>query len=175
MAPFFGNSIACRLADAHEIKHSTLILGDWRAAQRIEFALGDGNDDESTDPTDTPRPHARVNGDRGDIKIWVVNTHLDHEHPDNRQRQALQVATWMDDVRNDAAAVVLCGDFNGNPSEPFHQLLTSMGYRSAYKVKHGREPEGTWPTGIQAPLMDHGPYETLDYVYVWAAEGYEVK
>lgn len=35
--------------------------------------------------------------------------------------------------------------------------------------------QGTWPTGIQAPLMDEGPFECLDYVYVWAAPGYRVK
>lgn len=40
MAPFFGNSVACRIAEAHEIRHSTLVLGDWRAAQRIEFYIG---------------------------------------------------------------------------------------------------------------------------------------
>lgn len=40
MAPFFGNSVACRIAEAHEINHSTLVLGDWRAAQRIEFYIG---------------------------------------------------------------------------------------------------------------------------------------
>lgn len=28
--------------EAHEIKHSTLVLGSWRAAQRIEFEIGQG-------------------------------------------------------------------------------------------------------------------------------------
>ncbi len=35
--------------------------------------------------------------------------------------------------------------------------------------------QGTWPTGIQAPLMDVGKFECLDYVYVWTARDYEVK
>lgn len=35
--------------------------------------------------------------------------------------------------------------------------------------------QGTWPTGIQAPLMDHGKFECLDYCYVWQAPGYQVK
>ena len=38
-----------------------------------------------------------------------------------------------------------------------------------------RLPQGTWPTGIQAPLMDEGPFECLDYVYVWEAPGFDVK
>ena len=37
------------------------------------------------------------------------------------------------------------------------------------------ELQGTWPTGIQAPLMDEGDFECLDYVYVWSAPGYDVK
>ena len=35
IAPFFGNSVACRLVDAHEIAHSTLVLGDWRAIRVV--------------------------------------------------------------------------------------------------------------------------------------------
>lgn len=172
IAPFFGNSVACRLVDAHEIKHSTLVLGDWRAVQRIEFELGDNNQSynhhavHGTDSKD---------GSTAKFKVWVVNTHLDHEHPDNRQRQAMEVARWMESARREAAAVVLCGDFNGPPDEPFHQFLRSLGYKSGYSLHHGREPHGTWPTGIKAPLMDHGPFECLDYVYVWAAPGYAVR
>lgn len=121
MAPFFGNSVACRIAEAHEIKHSTLVLGDWRAAQRIEFYIGrngegngNGNGGSYDNGQQQQRRHQRAsstggsstsslneasaeasNGERsvvtgrGGFKIWVVNTHLDHEHPDNRQRQVL--------------------------------------------------------------------------------------
>lgn len=136
MAPFFGNSVACRIAEAHEIKHSTLVLGDWRAAQRVEFYIGpeeengqqheqegqwrrqppgghvrrsnrlrdggagklasasaaasnssdgDGNSGEAGGDAIQGQHHV-LNG-KGNFKIWVVNTHLDHEHQDNRQRQ----------------------------------------------------------------------------------------
>lgn len=174
IAPFFGNSVACRLVDAHEIAHSTLVLGDWRAAQRIEFELKseeEGEDEEGRHAV-PPSPTGAGAGPR--FKIWIVNTHLDHEHPDNRERQALEVVEWMEPARKECAAVVLCGDFNGNPSEPFHQLLQSRGYRSGYRLRHGTEPVGTWPTGIDAPLKDEGPFECLDYVYVWAAQGYDM-
>ena len=53
MAPFFGNSVACRIAEAHEIKHSTLVLGDWRAAQRIEFYIG-RNGEEGGEQIEVP-------------------------------------------------------------------------------------------------------------------------
>jgi hypothetical protein len=35
--------------------------------------------------------------------------------------------------------------------------------------------QGTWPTGIKAPLMDRGPFECLDFVYVWAAPQHDVR
>ncbi|KAG7674184.1 hypothetical protein NADE_009233 [Nannochloris sp. 'desiccata'] len=177
IAPFYGNSIATRLVDFHEINHSTLVLGDWRAAQRIEFALIEDEIDGTEDgPRVVPQtPDVATLGAKPRFKIWIVNTHLDHQHPENRERQALRVIEWMEPAREGCAAVVLCGDFNGNPSESFHQLLQSKGYRSGYRMRHGTEPRGTWPTGIEAPLKDEGPFECLDYVYVWAAEDFNLK
>lgn len=102
MAPFFGNSVACRIAEAHEIKHSTLVLGDWRAAQRIEFCIGQCEEDvegaarqqdgtsggaASTVGGDATGGQRSVVSGPGGFKVWVVNTHLDHEHTDKRQRQ----------------------------------------------------------------------------------------
>ncbi len=135
MAPFFGNSVACRIAEAHEIKHSTLVLGDWRAAQRIEFYIGrepppaaadagvvqaavallgegelagrrrrgrrlrcgGGRDASASSSSSSGGSSSGSEGGAGEravvsggacgLKVWVVNTHLDHEHPDNRQRQ----------------------------------------------------------------------------------------
>lgn len=85
------------------------------------------------------------------------------------------MCSWMDKEKEDCAAILLCGDFNGNPSEPFHAALRNLGYQSAYAQQHGCEPQGTWPTGIKAPLMDEGEFECLDYVYVWAAPDVSVK
>ena len=138
----------------------------------------------------------------------------------------------MDKEKQDCAAIILCGDFNGAPHETFHALLRRLGYVSAHAQRHGREPQassavrclvhswlggpwraactpapgtllsvllvrraspaqlsrfklaapapwlavqGTWPTGIQAPLMDEGDFECLDYVYVWTAPDYTSK
>ncbi|KAI7843384.1 hypothetical protein COHA_002982 [Chlorella ohadii] len=251
MAPFFGNSVACRIAEAHEINHSTLVLGDWRAAQRIEFYIGrngegvewqqqDGEEEvvvvppalsprsgsrrsrrgssarsrrnggsgggaagagaggvggsssgellaaesgtsvspaasEAASEASTDGERSVVTGGLGGFKVYVVNAHLDHASAENRQRQALAVCDWMDKEKADCAAIILCGDFNGPPQEPFHAVLRRLGYSSAYKTVHGSEPQGTWPTGIQAPLMDEGDFECLDYVYVWSAPGYDVK
>ena len=300
VAPFFGNSVACRIAEAHAVKHSTLVLGDWRAAQRIEFLIapdsagggGGGSGGSSSAVQNTRRPGwrrggsdgsgsscggerssvfpsgARAAADSGEdsFMVWVCNTHLDHDHWDTRQRQALAVCSWMEEAKRNGgggnddsaasasasavAAIVLCGDFNGAPHEPLHAALRARGYASAHVAATGHEPQartymqaclptlhpcslarlpldlspfplasafqrfaivpaphhtpappcdplatpaprppahhtpapplhlhlqGTWPTGIEAPLRDHGEFECLDYVYVWAAPGFDVQ
>lgn len=70
MAPFFGNSVACRIAEAHEIKHSTLVLGDWRAAQRIEFFIGRNGEpaEEEGEKEAGEAPAAKGHGQAG--KGW---------------------------------------------------------------------------------------------------------
>lgn len=190
MAPFFGNSVACRIAEAHEIKHSTLVLGDWRAAQRIEFCIGQCEEDvegaarqqdgtsggaASTVGGDATGGQRSVVSGPGGFKVWVVNTHLDHEHTDKRQRQALAVCEWMDKEKADCSAIILCGDLNSPPHEAVHSVLRRLGYVSAYAARHGREPQGTWPTGIEAPLRDTGDFDCLDYVYVWTAPNHTVR
>ncbi len=54
--------------------------------------------------------------------------------------QASAVCDWMQPEMDDCAAVILCGDFNGNPSEPFHRELRRRGYVSAHLARHGHEP-----------------------------------
>jgi hypothetical protein len=234
MAPFFGNSVACRIAEAHEINHSTLVLGDWRAAQRIEFYIGrngegvewqggSGEEDEVVvvPPGLSPRgsswrsrrngggsrrrrngsngagegagagaagggvggstsgellaaesgtsispaasqagSEASTDGERsvvtgglGGFKVYVVNAHLDHASAENRQRQALAVCDWMDKEKADCAAIILCGDFNGPPQEPFHAVLRRLGYSSAYKSVHGSEPPVSAGLVVQSALL----------------------
>ena len=110
------------------------VLGDWRAAQRIEFSLNGGvngrwansragaSSGSSGEDVQVAQLEAPSSGDsnssgggRGGLrggaagaglaeaaaaaaaaaggglgepmKFWVVNTHLDHYHQDNRQRQ----------------------------------------------------------------------------------------
>jgi endonuclease/exonuclease/phosphatase family metal-dependent hydrolase len=57
--------------------------------------------------------------------------------------QALAVCEWMDQEKHDCAAIILCGDFNGAPHEPFHAVLRRRGFVSAHAVRHGREPQAS--------------------------------
>jgi hypothetical protein len=42
------------------------------------------------------------------------------------------------------------------------------------QAAHGSEPSFTWPSGIQAPLMDEGEPHCADYVYAWQAPGHQL-
>lgn len=164
--PFFGNSTATRLVCAQEA-HEVLVLGDFRAAQRVLLRL-------PCNDAAAQAPHAADDDDDANasaLHVWVVNMHLDHDHPDRRAAQGEAVVAWMEGAKPRCDAVVLCGDLNASPPEPLHALLRSRGYRSAHSMVHGSEPQGTWPSGIEAPLAEEGPFECLDYVYLWEATG----
>jgi hypothetical protein len=141
---------------------------------------GRGGGGEAAAPTDPHHhPHRQA-------FLWVVNAHLDHADPATRAEQARAILRWIDAPapapaprnRNrprhhhppsSAAAVVLAGDFNAPPQEAgVHGALRSAGFVSAHAAAHGgREPERTWPTGLQAPLADdEGEPHCADYVYV---------
>lgn len=65
--------------------------------------------------------------------------------------QALEVCRWMDQVKHDCAAIILCGDLNGGPQEGFHAALRAHGYQSAYSACHGHEPQvGGGALGVMA-------------------------
>ncbi len=128
LIPFFGNSLATRLVCVEEA-HQVLVLGDFRAAQRVLLRLPLATS-KHHNPEDAPALH-----------VWVVNMHLDHDHPDRRATQGEAVVSWMEDAKGRCDAIVLCGDLNASPPEPLHALLRQCGYRSAHTMMHGNEPK----------------------------------
>lgn len=66
------------------------------------------------------------------------------------------------------------GDLNAPADEPTHAVFERRQYASAYKRFHGREPAVTWPSGLQAPLMDTGEPHCADYIYVYESPGYAI-
>ena len=63
------------------------------------------------------------------------------------------------------------GDLNAPPDEAAHTIVEQHGSQSAHRVAHGQEPPVTWPSGLQAPLMDEGEPHCADYVYVRGGQG----
>jgi len=97
IAPFFGNSIATRLpaaggavaaAGGAAVASETLLLGSFRAAQRVCLAVGgSGGVDRAGDGSDGGGRGGGVDGEEEPLLVWLVNTHLDHSSPEVREAQ----------------------------------------------------------------------------------------
>ncbi len=104
----------------------------------------------------------------GGTTVLVGVTHLHHLVPAEAERdeQARQVLTWLDDAPGSDAQVVV-GDFNAEPVEATYARMRAAGFRSAMAEANGEDPAVTWPSGLQAPAMDtEGDPGCLDYVWV---------
>jgi endonuclease/exonuclease/phosphatase family metal-dependent hydrolase len=112
-----------------------------------------------------------ADGSGGGRTLAFVTTHL-HHPPDaaaERDDQATALLAWLEaGPRTDA--LVLCGDFNANPSEPAYARIAGAGFRSAYREANGAEPAVTWPSGLDAPQKDtDGDPACLDYIWLRGA------
>jgi len=162
MSPFFGNALICR-EDVNGRMHSILTLGDFRVAQKVTVSV------PPSETTILP------------LDVLVVNVHLHHGEDLSdvkiRKSQMKRVLEWIGDWEQlDLAAVVLMGDFNAPPTEEIHEHLKEQGFCSSYAAVHGAEPEKTFPSGLQAPLMDmDGEASCLDYIYVASRPGVDFR
>ena len=107
----------------------------------------------------------------GGATVAVVVTHLHHVPADEgvRDEEASVLVDWLDSgVAADGLVVV--GDFNAEPVEPAYRRMTDAGFRSSFHEANGREPDVTWPSGLEAPAKDaDGEPGCLDYVWVRGA------
>jgi endonuclease/exonuclease/phosphatase family metal-dependent hydrolase len=105
---------------------------------------------------------ARLRTEAG-VEFDVYNTHLHHkaESAELRLRQARRILDWMADSGDRPG--IFAGDLNARPEEAPIALIRER-MRSAYAVVHGREPEGTVPTPLNAE-WGQAP-KTIDYVFV---------
>jgi endonuclease/exonuclease/phosphatase family metal-dependent hydrolase len=93
------------------------------------------------------RVHVRV----GERPVVFANGHF-HWHPGAhgaRVRQVERALDWLGTLTPDAATI-LVGDFNGTPGSPAI-ARTGVAFRSAHEVRHGREPEATYPSPLVHP------------------------
>lgn len=150
--PEYGNATLVRegmtLHAAPASPDDRLDLGLGRSAMRVELAV-DG------------RPALRF-----------VTVHLHHTTDAagarHRDDQAGRLIGWLADLPPVPATIVV-GDFNANPSEPAYARLAGI-FRSAFVEANGREPDVTWPSGLQAPAMDtDGDPMCLDYIWLGGA------
>lgn len=111
----------------------------------------------------------------GGATIIVAVTHLHHVPDDVRVRdeQAARLLEWLGDGSGGDAQVVM-GDFNAEPVEPAYARMTAAGFRSSFLEANGREPDVTWPSGLEAPAKDaDGEPGCLDYIWLRGAVAVE--
>eukprot|EP00744_Colponema_vietnamica_P004919 GILI01007275.1.p1 GENE.GILI01007275.1~~GILI01007275.1.p1 ORF type:complete len:571 (+),score=174.72 GILI01007275.1:60-1772(+) len=127
-------------------RHDSIYLSPVRVAQRLLVTL----------------PNKK--------KLWFVNTHLHHmalpQDVALRMEQVSKLLAWMQPAQQEADVVVITGDFNAPPTESTYALVQQHGFQSAYLTANGKEPETTFPSGLQAPTMDTDPPDCLDYIWI---------
>lgn len=104
----------------------------------------------------------------GGSDVLIVGTHLHHPGAEEaaRDEQTARIVDWLESAPP-TTAVIAMGDFNADPGEPTYRRMQAAGFRSAYAEVHGRDPDVTWPSGLQAPAMDtDGIPECLDYIWL---------
>jgi endonuclease/exonuclease/phosphatase family metal-dependent hydrolase len=71
-----------------------------------------------------------------------------------------------DSITSETDVTFLIGDFNAEPESLTYRHLVESGFVSSFASLHGKEPEKTFPTGLQASFMDTDPPITVDFVWV---------
>jgi hypothetical protein len=146
MAPFFGNSIATRVPLCPSTSPEVLLLGDWRAAQRVCLLISPtpsrtpssaGGTTTTSSPTEgtaaagqpqkpgsgggrvTVQAEAAAGaaGGRGVCRVWLVNTHLDHADDGVRAKQ-MEVRGGIGEGGGGECVFVWRGKGSGHPREP---------------------------------------------------------
>lgn len=152
--PEYGNATLIREALPGELDiapaspDDRLDLGLRRSALRVELTI-DG---------------------RSALRFVTLHLHhtTDEEGARHRDEQARRLLEWLAALPVVPATIVV-GDFNANPTEAAYARLAGT-FRSASLEANGREPEVTWPSGLQAPAMDtDGDPMCLDYIWLGGA------
>jgi endonuclease/exonuclease/phosphatase family metal-dependent hydrolase len=144
--PEYGNSLLVR-QPLTPLDVERIDLGRNREAHRVAVALPGG------------------------ALVLVSVTHLHHVPADEdvRLQQAGTLVEWLATAPATDARIVM-GDFNAEPTEPAYARMIEGGYVSAHQVANGREPDVTWPSGLQAPMIDDdGEPGCLDYIWLSGA------
>ena len=107
-------------------------------------------------------------------QLIVAVTHFKAKHGFEERRKA-QAESSIAVLRNVSlkypeASVFFCGDFNGEPNEPFYAALQEAGYKSSFVEGLGAEPEfTTWKIRPSGEVR-----HTIDFVWQRVEGSYAV-
>lgn len=108
-------------------------------------------------------------------QLRVVTTHLHWvpDEPGTRLDQVRRLLDWLQQHQDGVslAATVVAGDLNATPDEPTCEALRDAGFRSAYAMANGDEPEWTYPTPATPQEVAVRPPSCIDYIWLFGAVG----
>ena len=134
-----GDAILCRLPI---VSHDMVALSFGRIAVRANIELPTG---ETVD---------------------IINTHL-HPHkdmPQTRDEQVMRLMGWLDG-RSAVQHRIIAGGFREQPDgAAVERIKGFFGFRSAFELANGREPQATFPTALNAHNQTVG--QCHDYIFV---------
>lgn len=108
-------------------------------------------------------------------QIFIIGvTHLKAKKgfEERRKAQSKSAISMIKELacKYESASIIVCGDFNGIPEEPFYKVFLEEGFQSAFVEATGKEPEfTTWkirPTGETQ--------HTIDYVWQFKEKALKV-
>lgn len=109
-----------------------------------------------------------VPGSAGTLRLVSTHLHWVPDQPDVRWRQVNALLASLAECAP-AVATIVCGDFNATPDEAASERMVTDGYRSAFLLANGTEPEWTYPTPVTPAETAVRPPSCIDYVWVAGA------
>ncbi|MBN2046618.1 MAG: endonuclease/exonuclease/phosphatase family protein, partial [Anaerolineaceae bacterium] len=96
--------------------------------------------------------------------LCILNTHLHHEPQDDeaiRYPQAQRLVEW---AHEQPFPCLITGDFNAEPESSTIQLVKQT-FDSAHELRHGQEPDFTWPTPLVPDADSSEDGHMIDYIF----------
>ena len=93
-----------------------------------------------------------------------------------RRHQCEHMVHWVQkrqtELGGTAERVFVCGDFNTEPGETPYLFMKECGFKSAFEVVHGKEPDVTFFSRIKSLYAAREPPACFDYIF-YQGEGLE--
>jgi len=117
---------------------------------------------------------AEIDGPRGLIPAFATHLNWKFEHSHIRQRQATDLANFVDSKRPWSFPPIVCGDFNAEPQSEEIRMLTGLAtcpvadlvFHDAWRVAGGAGPGTTWDNTNPYVVIELEPDRRLDYILV---------
>jgi len=115
---------------------------------------------------------AEIDGPRGPLPVFCTHLNWRYEHGHIRQRQAADLARFVDRMRPWTFPPIVCGDFNAYPGSEEIRMLTGLAacpveglvFHDAWNWADGGGPGHTWDNANPYVGAGFEPSRRIDYI-----------